>query len=173
MQLPNWTVPHPDPGGMSLIRASPHNPEAIEAHGHVQPIRRPEVFRRQLELYDDGIEDALDISSVPAEILATLGYLGRSSTADLHQYIRDNILTLLSLLETGSKVEEVANDAVAVEVITVFDNSVELIPKAKNPARLIPKVEEGAIKMATELEMGHDTGPRVLYSEFQQVHAIL
>lgn len=125
------------------------------------------------ELYDHGIEDALDISSMPAEILATLGYLGRSGAAALHRYIRDSILTPLGLLETQSKVEDVVDDAVAVEVITVSDDSVELVPKVEDPAELLPKVEEGVIEMAAELEMGHDTGYRQPYSEFQQVHAIL
>lgn len=57
------------------------------------------------EFYDFGVEDILDVFNLPCSLLASLGDLGRDRACQLHEYVRDKLLSPLGLLETGLKVE--------------------------------------------------------------------
>jgi hypothetical protein len=151
----------------------------MDAYSPVEDLQYSDVSS---EFYHHGIEDALDISLLPVELLAMLGYLGRSSTTDLHQYIRENVLRLFGLLDTGLNAEEI-------EVITVSDDSVELVPKTEEEVAVVPKIEDevavvpkieddvavvpkikDSIEMLAEPEMSQESGTRVLYINIERVH---
>ena len=67
------------------------------------------------ELYDFGVEDVLDVFSLPCGLLASLGDLGRERAHQLHEYARDKLLLPLGLLETELKVEAEDEELVAKE----------------------------------------------------------
>ena len=190
-------IPHPGsyrlhgpPNGTSLIPTlveclrSERMPTTCEmltlmdAYNPVEDLRYSDVSS---EFYDHGIEDALDISSLPVELLATMGYLGRSGATDLHRYIWENVLKPFGLLDTGLNAKEV-------EVITVSDDSVVMVPKIEEEVAVVPKIEEevavvpkieeevafvpkieDSVEMLAEPEMCQESGPRVRYMDLQQV----
>jgi hypothetical protein len=63
-----------------------------------------DIGRKQIDVFcglvNYGLEDAVDIYSQPAEILAELGGLGEEEACRLHAYCRDAILDPLGLTET-------------------------------------------------------------------------
>ena len=83
----------------------------------------------QSELYDHGIEDVVDVYSLPRELLAPLGCLGMGGASELHQYAREKMLLPLGLLKTRSDVDssivEIAKEDVAIKEEVI---SVEKIP---------------------------------------------
>jgi hypothetical protein len=130
----------------------------MDAYSPVEDLRYSDVSS---EFYHHGIEDALDIASLPVELLATLGYLGRSGATDLHQYIRENVLKPFGLLDTGLNAKEI-------EVITVSDESAEVVPKTEEVAAVVPKIED-SVEMVAEL-MSQASGVRVrYYMDLEQV----
>ena len=67
------------------------------------------------KLYDFGVEDVLDVFSLPCGLLASLRDLGRERVHQLHEYARDKLLLPLGLLETKLKVEAEDEELVAKE----------------------------------------------------------
>ena len=129
----------------------------MDAYSPVEDLRYSDVSS---EFYHHGIEDALDIASLPVELLATLGYLGRSGATDLHQYIQENVLKPFGLLDTGLNAEEI-------EVITVSDESVEVVPKTEEVVAVVPKVED-SVEMVAE-PMSQESGVTVRYIDLERV----
>jgi hypothetical protein len=92
------------------------------------------------ELYDHGVEDVVDIYSLPVELLSTLGGMGKDRAHCLRRFTRDKFLLPLCLLENpelevqspaNQSVQEVAVEGASVEVITVDDvsASVQVVSK--------------------------------------------
>ena len=50
------------------------------------------------EFHDLGIEDVVDLYSLPEELLTTFGSLGREGARHVHRYVRDKLLNPLGLL---------------------------------------------------------------------------
>ena len=76
------------------------------------------------ELYDHGVEDVVDVYSLPVELLSTLGGMGKFRACRLRQYTRDKFLIPLCLLENPEcEIQDSGDDSVQeVEVITVEEN---------------------------------------------------
>jgi len=68
------------------------------------------------ELQDHGINDMVKLYSLPVELLALFGSVGRGSALRLHQYTRDYFLDPLGLLNIGG-------NTTRTKVIMVNDSS--------------------------------------------------
>ncbi|KAH9986367.1 hypothetical protein BJV77DRAFT_965207 [Russula vinacea] len=87
------------------------------------------------ELYDHGVEDVVDVYSLPVELLSTLGSMGKVRAHRLHRYARDKFLIPLCLLENPELEIESSGDISVqeVEVITVEEDvtaSLQVIAKS-------------------------------------------
>jgi hypothetical protein len=130
----------------------------MDAYSPVEDLRYSNVSS---EFYHYGIEDTLNIASLLVELLATLGYLGRSGATDLHQYIRENVVKPFELLDTEL-------NTIEIEVITVSDEFAEVVPKTEEVAAVVPKIED-SVEMVAEL-MSQASGVRVhYYMDLEQV----
>lgn len=87
------------------------------------------------ELYDHGVEDVVDVYSLPVELLSTLGSMGKVRAHRLRRYARDKFLIPLCLLENPELEIESSGDISVqeVEVITVEEDvtaSLQVIAKS-------------------------------------------
>jgi len=72
------------------------------------------------ELNNHGIEDIVNIYSLPEELLTHFGSLGQEGACHVHRYVRDRVLNPLGLLQTRDEAHEV----ITVEDDSTADNSV-------------------------------------------------
>lgn len=113
------------------------------------------------ELYDHGLEDVVDIYSLPRELLATLGHLGMGGANELHQYAREKILLPLGLLRTSlktrsdvdSSIVEIAKEDVAIKEEVI---SVEKIPVGEDVA-----IKEEELEVVGQAVDNRGNSPRI------------
>ncbi|KAF8273752.1 hypothetical protein EI94DRAFT_1696664 [Lactarius quietus] len=68
------------------------------------------------EFNDLGVKDVLDVFTMPIELLASFGGLGRDRAHQLHKYVRYKILVPLGLLEEGAPPVKTGGEASVIEV---------------------------------------------------------
>lgn len=97
------------------------------------------------ELEDFGIRDVVDVYSLPEELLATLGFLGRDGARRLHRYARDRLIEPLLAACRGDddSVQEVAVDGTAVLNVATDDTSIEVVAREVTNGRSDLETREG------------------------------
>jgi len=149
----------------------PSTQEVLTHIDHEHPTSDLRYMDVHSDLQDHGIEDAVQLFSLPEELLAMFGSLGREGASRLHQFARDDFLHPLGLLETRGEVITVNNSSVCEEVTTVVattvvarkqvkseagtnqDSEVTLCNKGKYDC-LTPENREGILQWISEVEGG-------------------
>ena len=127
------------------------------------------------EMEDHEMEDALHVYSLNVGLLASLGNLGSGNAGRLHRFTRDNILEPLGFLETVREDRGIANTRDSVEVVSIDDNSVDLVAKKEDsePSGELVIDSGGSVELVAEdtqsvaEEMSDDTHASVPISRIQ------
>ena len=105
------------------------------------------------ELDDFGMTDAVDVYSMPVELLASFSDLGSNGARHLHEYCRDKLLAPLGFMETRCESEEASVE----EVPQPEEAVTEWLEGVQRDGEIVEEVEAANADAILEEDEDNDT----------------